>query len=169
MFKFINNKINIFSVLQIKKRDYKLKKFLTDIKEKNFLINKSFTNTPWVHFMNPNFRFYQINTESKIIGIVVIIKLRLNDHLQFFYISKNHRSKGLGNQILTQLLSKKKFTTVHVPKKLTIRTQKFYQKNNFKLSDLSEKHKLIKYWIKRCKNFDSKTFSEKKLLYRNLF
>ena len=161
--------MNIFRVIQIKKRDSKLKKFLTGIKEKNFLINKSYTNTPWVHFKNSNFRFYKIVIENKIVGIVVIIKLRLNDHLQFFYISKNHRSKGLGNEILTRLLSKKKFTTVHVPKKLTIRTQKFYQKNNFKLSNLSEKHKLIKYWIKRCRNFDSKTFSEKKLLYKNLY
>ena len=161
--------MSIFRVIQIKKRDSKLKKFLIDIKEKNFLINRSYTNTPWVHFKNSNFRFYKIVIESKIVGIVVIIKLRLNDHLQFFYISKNHRSKGLGNAILTRLLSKKKFTTVHVPKKLTIRTQKFYQKNNFKLSNLSEKHKLIKYWIKRCRNFDSKTSSEKKLLYKNLY
>jgi hypothetical protein len=161
--------MSIFRVIQIKKRDSKIKKFLIGIKEKNFLINRSYTNTPWVYFKNSNFRFYKIVIENKIVGIVVIIKLRLNDHLQFFYISKNHRSKGLGNQILTQLLSKKKFTTVHVPKKLTIRTQKFYQKNNFKLSNLSEKHKLIKYWIKRCRNFDSKTFSEKKLLYKNLY
>ena len=158
-----------FKVLQIKKQDSKLKKFLIGIKEKNFIINKSFSNTPWVHFKNPNFRFYKIVIERKIVGIVVIIKLRLNDHLQFFYISKNYRSKGLGNEILTQLLSKKKFTTVHVPKKLTIRTQKFYKKNNFKLSNLSEKNKLIKYWIKRCNNFDPKTFSEKKLLYKNLY
>ena len=67
--------MSIFRVIQIKKRDSKLKKFLIDIKEKNFLINRSYTNTPWVHFKNSNFRFYKIVIESKIVGIVVIIKL----------------------------------------------------------------------------------------------
>ena len=158
-----------FRVLLIKKKNIALKKFLKSIKEKNFLINKSYNNNPWIYFKNPNFRFFIIEIEKKIVGIIVIIKLKLNTHLQFFYISKKYRSKGLGYEILNKLLPKKKFVTVHVPKKLSIRTQKFYQKNDFKLSNLDEKHKLIKYWINRCMKFDSKTFIEKKLLYKNLF
>ena len=161
--------MNKFRILRIKKKDSNLNKFLQSIKEKNFLVNKSFDNTPWIYFRNPNFEFYRIVTKEKIIGIVVIIKLKLNTHLQFFYISNKYRSKGLGKKILKKLLPNKKFTTVHVPNKLNIRTQKFYKKNNFKLSTLHENHKLIKYWIGRCKKFDPKTFREKKLLYKNLY
>jgi N-acetylglutamate synthase-like GNAT family acetyltransferase len=161
--------MNNFKIFQIKKKNFKLINFLKTIKDKNFLINKSFNNTPWIHFKNPNFNFYKVEIKKKIVGIVVIIKLRLNTHLQFLYISKNYRSKGLGYEILNKLLPKKIFITVHVPKKLSNRTQKFYQKNGFKLSNLDEKHKLIKYWINRCIKFDSKTFIEKKLLYKNLF
>ena len=161
--------MNKFRILRIKKKDSNLNKFLQSIKEKNFLVNKSFDNTPWIYFRNPNFEFYRIVTKEKIIGIVVIIKLKLNTHLQFFYISYKYRSKGLGKKVLRKLLPNKKFTTVHVPKKLNIRTQKFYKKNNFKLSSLHENHKLIKYWIARCKKFDPKTFREKKLLYKNLY
>lgn len=157
-----------FKIFKIKKKNYNLKNFLLSIKEKNFLVNKSYNNTPWIHFKNKNFKFYRIQIKNKIIGIVVIIKLKLNTHLQFFYISKKYRSKGFGKEILKKLLSNKQFTTVHVPKKLTIRTQNFYKKNNFKLSNLNEKHKLIKYWISRCTKFDPKTFKEKKLLYKNL-
>ena len=160
--------MNNFKISKIKKKDSYLKKFLKSIKEKNFLENKSLDNTPWIHFKNRNFKFYRIKIKNKIIGIAVIINLKLNTHLQFFYISKKYRSKGFGKEILKKLLSNKKFTTVHVPKKLTIRTQKFYQKNNFKLYSLQEKHKLLKYWIDRCKKFDPKTFKEKKLLYKNL-
>lgn len=160
--------MNNIKISIIKKKDSYLKKFLKSIKEKNFLVNKSLNNTPWIHFKNKNFKFYRIQIKNKIIGIVVIIKLKLNTHLQFFYISKKYRSKGFGKEILKKLLSNKQFTTVHVPKKLTIRTQNFYKKNNFKLSNLNEKHKLIKYWISRCTKFDPKTFKEKKLLYKNL-
>ena len=161
--------MNNFRILRIKKKDSNLKNFLETINEKNFLLNKSFDNTPWIHFGNPNFEFFKIIIKKKIIGIVVIIKLKLNTHLQFFYISYKYRSKGLGKKVLRKLLPNKKFTTVHVPKKLNIRTQKFYKKNNFKLSSLHENHKLIKYWIARCKKFDPKTFREKKLLYKNLY
>ena len=157
-----------FKILIIKKKSSTLKKFLESIKDKNFLVNKSFNNTPWINFKNPNFKFYKIVLKKKIVGIVVIIYLKLNTHLQFFYISSKYRSQGLGKEILKQMLSSRKFTTVHVPKKLNIRTQNFYKKNSFKVATLNEKHKLIKYWIARCKKFDTKTFKEKKLLYKNL-
>ena len=160
--------MNEIKILRIKKKHLKIKKFLNKIKEKNFLINKSFNNTPWIHLKNRNFVFYKVEKNYQIIAIVVIIKLKINTHLQFFYVSKKNRSQGLGKKILKKVLPKKKFTTVHVPKKLSIRTEKFYWKNKFKLSKLNEKNKLIKYWIKRCKKYDSKTFFEKKLLYRNL-
>ena len=64
--------------------------------------------------------------------------------------------------------NKKKFTTVHVPKKLTNKTINFYKKNKFIKSNLKEKNILINYWIDRCNKFDKKTFKEKFLLYRNL-
>lgn len=160
--------MNNFKISKIKKKNSNLKKFLRSIKEKNFIENKSFKNTPWIHFKNKNFKFYRIQIKNQIIAVAVIIKLKLNTHLQFFYISKKYRSKGFGKEILKKLIPTKKFTTVHVPKKLTIRTENFYKKNNFKLSNLHEKHKLIKYWVVRCNKFDPKTFKEKKLLYRNL-
>ena len=127
MTNFIYKKMNNFRVLKIKKRNSKLKRFLRNIKEKNFLINTSFKNTPWIHFKNTKFVFNKIEIKKEIVGIIVIIKLKLNTHLQFFYISKNYRSKGIGNKILAKILPKKKFITVHVPKKLNIRTEKFYR------------------------------------------
>lgn len=57
---------------------------------------------------------------------------------------------------------------MHVPKKLTNKTIKFYKNNNFIKSNLREKNILLRYWIDRCNNFDKKTFKEKYLLYRNL-
>ena len=160
--------MNKFKVLRIKRKDTKLKKFLKNIKEKNFFTNKSFKNTPWIHFKNKNFFFFKIEKNRQIISLVVIIKLYKNTHLQFFYVGKPYRSKGFGREILKKILPKKKFTTVHVPKKLSIRTEIFYKNNNFKLSNLNEENKLIKYWIRRCVKYDKKTFLEKKLLYRNL-
>ncbi len=50
--------MNKFKVLRIKRKDTKLKNFLKNIKEKNFLTNKSFKNTPWIHFKNKNFFFF---------------------------------------------------------------------------------------------------------------
>ena len=157
-----------FKIKKIKKRTKKIKLFLNLIKEKNFLINKSYNNTPWIHFNNKNFSFNVIILSKQIIGIVVIIKLKLNTHLQFFYISKKYRSKQIGKKVLEKILPKKKFTTVHVPKKLTNKTINFYKKNKFIKSNLKEKNILINYWIARCNKFDKKTFKEKFLLYRNL-
>ena len=157
-----------FKIKKIKKRTKKIKLFLNSIKEKNFLINKSYNNTPWIHFNNKNFSFNVIILSKQIIGIVVIIKLKLNTHLQFFYISKKYRSKQIGKKVLEKILPKKKFTTVHVPKKLTNKTINFYKKNKFIKSKIKEKNILVNYWIARCNKFDKKTFKEKFLLYRNL-
>ena len=157
-----------FKIYKIIRKSKKLYLFLIGINEKNFLVNKSYTNTPWIHFNNKNFNFYKIVIRKKIEGIAVIIKFKSNTHLQFFYISRLFRSAGLGKNILKLLLPKKKFTTVHVPKKLTNKTIKFYLKNGFQKSNLREKNYLIKDWISKCINFDKKTFKEKVLLYRNL-
>jgi len=157
-----------FQIQKIKKKSKKLKSFLKTINERFFLINRSFRNTPWIHFGNKNFIFYKIIVDNRISGIAVIIKLKLNVHLQFFYISKLYRSLGLGKKIINILLPKYKFTTVHVPKKLTNKTIKFYKNNNFIKSNLKEKNILLRYWIDRCNNFDKKTFKEKYLLYKNL-
>jgi len=157
-----------FQIHKIKKKSKKLKSFLKTIKERFFFINRSFRNTPWIHFSNKNFIFYKIIVDNRISGIAVIINLKLNVHLQFFYISKLYRSLGLGKKIINILLPKYKFTTVHVPKKLTTKTIKFYKKNNFIKSNLKEKNILLRYWIDRCNNFDKKTFKEKYLLYKNL-
>ncbi len=99
--------MNKFKVLRIKRKDTKLKNFLKNIKEKNFLTNKSFKNTPWIHFKNKNFFFFKIEKNKKIISIVVIIKLYKNTHLQFFYVGKPYRSKGFGKEILKKILPKK--------------------------------------------------------------
>ncbi len=155
-------------ITNIKKKTKKLIFFLKKIKEKNFRINKSFKNTPWIHFNNPNFNFYKFELNNEIFGLAVLIKMKLNFHLQFLYIGKNFRSMGYGKKILDELLPKRKFTTVHVPYRLTSRTQKFYAKNGFRLSNLREKNFKLMYWIKRCKKYDKKTFKEKKLMYRNL-
>ena len=109
-----------FRVLQIKQKNFKIKNFLKSIYEKNFLINKSFNNTPWIYLKNPNFKFYRIEIKKKIVGIAVIINLKLNTHLQFFYISKNNRSKGLGNKILQKILSKKKIHYSSCSKKINL-------------------------------------------------
>lgn len=157
-----------FKICKIKKKSKKLKYFLNSINENSFLINKSFNNTPWIHFKNKNFIFYKIIIKNKIVGIVVIINFKLNIHLQFFYISKSYRSLGLGKQILDMLLPKNKFTTVHVPKKLTKKTIKFYKNNKFFQSKLKERNALIGYWVDRCNRFDKNTFKEKILLFKNL-
>ena len=150
---------------KIKKKNFKLKNFLLSIKEKEFQLNKSFSNTPWVYFHNKNFKFYRINFKSKIIGIAVIIKFKNHDHLQFLYVDKKSRSKGYGKIIIEKLLNKKKFTTVHVYKKLSKNVIKFYINSGFKLSNLKENHLLLRKWIKRCIAFDDNTFEKKKLLY----
>ena len=156
------------NIKKILRKNDQLKIFLKKIKEKNFQINKSFKNTPWIHFKDQKFNFYKILIKKEIVGIIVTIKMKINVHLQFFYIHKNHRSEGIGKYVLKKILPKKKFTTVHVPKKLSIKTQKFYIKNNFYLSNLKERSYKVKYWIKRCNKYDKKTFIEKKLLFRNL-
>ena len=157
-----------FKVIKFKKKTKKLIFFLNKITEKEFQINKSFKNSPWIHINDSKFSFYRFEINKKIIGLSAVIKLKINYHLQFFYISKNFRSLGYGKKILEKILPKKKFTTVHVPYTLSRRTQKFYIKNKFKLSNLKEKNSKLKYWILRCRKFDKKTFIEKKLLYRNL-
>ena len=58
-----------FRVSQIKQKNFKIKNFLKLIYEKNFLINKSFNNTPWIHLKNPDFLFYRIEIKKKIVGI----------------------------------------------------------------------------------------------------
>ena len=92
-----------FQIHKIKKKSKKLKYFLKSINESFFLINKSFRNTPWIHFGNKNFIFYKIIIDNRISGIAVIINLKLNVHLQFFYISKLYRSLGLGEKVLNIL------------------------------------------------------------------
>jgi hypothetical protein len=71
-------------------------------------------------------------------------------------------------KILDILLPKYKFTTVHVPKKLTKRTIQFYKNNKFIKCKFKEKNNLISYWIDRCNKFDKNTFKEKILLYKDL-
>ena len=94
-------------ISKIKKKNFKLREFLYSIKEKEFKLNKNFNNTPWIHFKNKLFHFYRVKLKNKIIGIAVIIKLRNQDHLQFLYIDKKSRSKGLGKMIIDALLNKK--------------------------------------------------------------
>ncbi len=150
---------------KIKSKNLKLINFLRTIKEKNFLINKSFKNTPWIHFNDPRFVFYTIEISKKIVGLVVIIKFKNHDHLQFLYIAKKYRSLGLGYNVIENLLNKKKFTTVHVYKNLSNKVIKFYQKNGFKLSNFRETNLMLKNWISRCNNYNFETFKKKKLLY----
>ena len=157
-----------FKIIKFKKKTKKIILFLKKIKEKEFQINKSFKNTPWIHINDPKFSFYKFEKNNKIFGLAAVIKMKINSHLQFLYIGKDHRSMGHGEKILKKILPQKKFTTVHVPRKLSLRTQRFYAKNRFKLSSLRESNFKIKYWILRCKKFDKKTFIEKKLLFRNL-
>lgn len=159
--------MNALKFSKIKKKNFKLREFLSRIKEREFKLNKNFENTPWIHFNNKLFHFYRVKLKEKIIGVVVIIKFKNQDHLQFLYIEKNSRSKGVGKLIIDKLLDKKRFTTVHVYKNLSKRLIKFYENTGFKLSNLRESHSLLKNWIKRCEQFDNQTFIEKKLLYWN--
>ena len=78
-----------FKVIKFKKKTKKLILFLNKIKEKEFQINKSFKNTPWIHINDSKFSFYRFEINKKIIGLSAVIKLKINYHLQFFYISKN--------------------------------------------------------------------------------
>ena len=150
---------------KIKSKNLKLINFLRTIKEKNFFINKSFENTPWIHFKDPRFVFHTIEISKKIVGLVVIIKFKNHDHLQFLYITQKYRSQGIGYKVIEDLLNKKRFTTVHVYKNLSNKVIKFYQKNGFKLSNLREKNLMLKNWISRCNNYNLETFKKKKLLY----
>ena len=113
------------------------------IKEKEFQLNKSFNNTPWIHLNDKKFNFYRVDFNDKIIGISVLIKFKNHDHLQFLYINKKFRSKGAGKNIIEKLLNKKKFTTVHVYKNLPYKVTKFYLDCGFTLSNLREKNKSL--------------------------
>jgi len=148
-------------------KSLKLIKFLNNIKESDFLLNKSFKNTPWIYLKNPNFTFYKIENSEKILGVAVIFKIKKQDHLQFFYIDKNYRSSGIGKLFLKKVLRKKKFTTVHVYKNLKRNVLRFYEDNGFKLYNFKKKKKKLELWIKRCNKFKGNTFKEKYLLYKN--
>ena len=149
-------------------KSLKLRKFLSNIKESDFLLNKSFKNTPWIYLRSPNFTFYKVENFQKILGVAVIFRIKKQDHLQFLYIDKNYRSSGIGKLLLNKVLRKKKFTTVHVYKNLKKNVLEFYKNNGFKLYKFKNNKTKLELWIRRCNKFNRNTFKEKYLLYKNL-
>ena len=118
----------------ITKINIKNKKFLSFIKkiEFDFAESRSAEGTPWKFHRLKHFFFKQYTENNKILGVMAYSKHLKNYHLNFLYIDKNYRSKGVGKIMMDFFLSQpgKKIFTIHVMKKLK-RALKFYQTIGF--------------------------------------
>ena len=146
----------------------KLEKFLSFIKGDVFQSNAKIYNPPWKYMGLKNFKFYFLMSKKEIIGSLVILNTPYSNHLSFFYIIRNKRNKGLGAKFLKKIFidkTTKNLKTVHVNKKLR-KAIKFYQKNNFFISNKKE-NTFVKKWVIRCLAFDKMTFKNRYLMIFN--
>ena len=143
-----------------------LKKFLLNIKENEFKINRSINNIPWKFLGVSKFDFYFVYFEKKIIGNMTILNSKFNKHLYFLYINKNFRKQGIGNLLMNKIFIKnKKLKTIHVLKTLK-ETVKFYIKFGFIKSKKNENENIIR-WVKKCTKYDKNTFKDKYLIIKD--
>lgn len=160
----INKKYFISSKFRLRN----LLKFLSRIKEKNFLNNKNINSPPWKYFKKKIFFFFFIKSKSKIIGVITIINTKYSCHLSFLYIDHKYRNLGLGKILINFFLSisKKKLLTVHVFKN-DLRVLKFYKQNGFLKSTNKSflKYDALINWKKRVEKFDSNSLKKRNLLY----
>ena len=158
---------NLKNIIVTKK--YKLnllKKFLSNIKENEFKVNKSIKNIPWKFLKIKKFKFYFIYFNDEIIGNITILDNLFNRHLYFLYINKDYRNKGIGNFLIkTKFIRGKKLKTVHVLKSLN-KTLKFYKKFSFIKSKQNESKNVLK-WIAKCTKYDKNTFKDKHLIIKD--
>tara|TARA_A100001015_G_scaffold301688_1_gene388877 strand:- start:1564 stop:2064 length:501 start_codon:yes stop_codon:yes gene_type:complete len=161
-------KIFHFEKIKVTKK-YKLnslKKFLLNIKEIEFKINRSINNIPWKFLGVSKFDFYFVYFGNKIIGNITILNNEFNKHLYFLYIDKNFRKQGIGNLLINKIFIKnKKLKTIHVLKTLK-ETLKFYKKFSFIKSKKNESKNIIR-WVKKCKKYDKNTFNDKYLIIKD--
>ena len=146
-----------------------LLKFLSRIKEKDFLNNKNIHLPPWKYIKKKNFNFFFLsNQKSKIIGVITIINTKYSCHLSFLYVDHKYRNLGLGKILINffSSISKKKLLTVHVFKN-DLRVLKFYKQNGFLKSTNKSflKYNALFNWKKRVEKFDSSSLKKRNLLY----
>lgn len=143
----------------------KVKKFLNNISD-DFLENKSKKNSPWKYYGLKNFQFFFFIFRNQIIGTIVISSHRMNTHINFLYILKNFRKKGVGKKLIQfiESKSKKKIISVHVFK-YAKKVKLFYQKSGF--HEFSSCQKLEQFILK-AKRINRNVYNEKKLFYKKL-
>ena len=144
----------------------KLKKFLKQIKDKDFLIHKDSNKSPWIYLDSKKFSFHFAYEKGNVIGSLITFNSIYSRHLYFLYINEKYRYKGIGSILIKKfLLNTKKIKTVHVLKSLK-KILKFYIKNKFKILKKIESLK-IKSWVSRCNKYDPKTYHDKYLLVKD--
>ncbi len=147
----------------------KLKKFLTQIKEKDFLKIKKINNEIWRNYGSKKkfFFYFVLNKEKEYVATMIILNTSYSNHIFLLYVLKSHRSKGIGKKLVKIFfqINKGKLKTVHLKKNLK-RAIKFYIKNNFTIK-LDKKDNSLQKWIKRCQTKNKHHFKTRVLLYKN--
>ena len=147
----------------------RLKNFLSQIKEKDFIKIAKINNETWRNYRSKKkfFYYFVLDKEKEYVASMVVLKTSYSNHLYFLYVLKRHRGTGLGTKLLKKFfqIDKRKMKTVHIKKKLK-RTIRYYAKNNF-TNKLDYKDNNLKKWIKRCKAKNKHHFKTRELLYKN--
>jgi ribosomal protein S18 acetylase RimI-like enzyme len=150
----------------IKKINFKKKKFLNFIKkiELPYSETRKLENSPWKYNKLKHFVFMQYEKNNRVIGLIVFSRHRYNYHLNFLYVDKNYRSKGVGKILMNYFLSKKekKIFTVHVNKKFK-RALGFYYSLGF---TKFKKHNILLSFVNKCKKFDRNVYKDKYLIIK---
>lgn len=152
----------------ITKINIKNKNFLNFIKtiDTDFEESRSTENTPWKFNGLKNFFFKQYIENKKVLGVMAYSKHLNNYHLNFLYIDKDYRSKGIGKIMMDHFLSQKgkKIFTTHVMKKLD-RALKFYKTLGF---TSYKKSNDTKSFIKKSKRYDPNVHKDKYFLKKEI-
>ena len=98
----------------------RLKKFLSQIKEKDFIKIAKINNETWRNYRSKKkfFYYFVLDKEKEYVASMVVLKTSYSNHLYFLYVLKSHRGTGLGTKLLKKffLIDKRKMKTVHIKK-----------------------------------------------------
>ena len=68
----------------------KLKKFLKQIKDKDFLIHKDSNKSPWIYLDSKKFSFHFACEKGNVIGSLITFNSIYSRHLYFLYINEKY-------------------------------------------------------------------------------
>ena len=80
----------------------RLKKFLSQIKEKDFIKIAKINNETWRNYRSKKnfFYYFVLDKEKEYVASMVVLKTSYSNHLYFLYVLKRHRGTGLGTKLL---------------------------------------------------------------------